>query len=140
MNSRATTKPTTAAPASAMPGLLRTKLRVSSISSSGSLRRDLVRDILDRAGGAARIIAIFLAEPLIDPAGGVADHLRDVGESFGRALESLGDEAAGLVAGLARQICSRPLAEAIDEVVASGTVRVVELDRSSLGVQRSPVD
>src|SRR5206468_4009073 len=37
LSSRATTKPTTAAPASAMPGLLRTKLRVSSISSSGSL-------------------------------------------------------------------------------------------------------
>ena len=35
-SSRATTKPTTAAPASATPGLLRTKLRVSSISSSGS--------------------------------------------------------------------------------------------------------
>src|SRR5205085_10520497 len=37
LTSRATTKPTTAAPASAMPGLLRTKLRVSSINSSGSL-------------------------------------------------------------------------------------------------------
>src|SRR5205085_10316388 len=33
---RATTKPTTAAPARAMPGEFRTKLRVSSISSSGS--------------------------------------------------------------------------------------------------------
>jgi hypothetical protein len=36
LTSRATTKPTTAAPARAMPGELRTKLRVSSISSSGS--------------------------------------------------------------------------------------------------------
>ena len=48
-----------------------------------------VGGILDRAGGAAGIIAIILAKPLIDPVGGVADHLRDVGERFGRALEAL---------------------------------------------------
>ena len=36
LKSRATTKPMTAAPASAMPGEFRTKVRVSSISSSGS--------------------------------------------------------------------------------------------------------
>src|SRR5690348_3796944 len=36
LRTRATTKPTTAAAASEMPGLSRTKLRVSSISSSGS--------------------------------------------------------------------------------------------------------
>ena len=35
---------------------------------------------LDRAGCLAGIIAIFLAEPFIEAAGGVADQLRDISE------------------------------------------------------------
>ena len=46
------------------------------------------------------------------PARGVADHLRDVGQSFGRALEPLGDQPARLVAGLAGEL----LAAAADAV------------------------
>ena len=39
--------------------------------------------IVDRRGGAARIIAIFRAEPFFDPRGGLTDQLGDVAERFG---------------------------------------------------------
>src|SRR6476661_3953040 len=39
---------------------------------------DRIGDILDRASGAARIVAIFIAETVIDSRRGVADHLGDV--------------------------------------------------------------
>ena len=70
----------------------------------GILFGDGVGDILDRAGCAARIIAIFGARAAPRSRRGVADHLGDVGKRFGRALETLGDEAARLVAGLAGEL------------------------------------
>src|SRR4029079_18099551 len=61
------------------------------------LAGDRIGDVLDGSGGAPGIIAIFSTETFLDPIGGIADHFRDVGEGFGRALETLRDEPASLV-------------------------------------------
>ena len=119
MTSRTSAKPMIAAPASATPGLLRTNSRVSSISSSGFLADDAVGGFLDRAGGAAGIFAIFLAQPLIEAGGGVADQLGDVGQRLAAAFQPLADQFTGLVGGLAGKLVGAA-AKLVDRLVAGG--------------------
>ena len=105
----------------------------------GAFRGEAVGRIVDRARGLAGIIAIFGAQPLIDPGGGVADQLRDIGERFGRALEALADEAAGLVGGLAGKLVAAVLTwsttvSCADLVPAGRWVRSRSNSRRSLSV------
>ena len=63
------------------PGLLRTKLRVSSISSSGFFEASLFAVFSIAKAALAGIIAIFFAKSLIEPVGRVANQSADVRES-----------------------------------------------------------
>ena len=49
------------------------------------------------------IFAIIVAEPLVDRAGGVVDHLAEIVEQAGGPALAVVGEAAQLVAGLAAQ-------------------------------------
>ena len=96
----------------------------------GILLGDRVGDILDRAGGAAGIIAIFGAEPLIDARRRCRrPSCETLASASRRALEALADQAARLVAGLAGEL----LAAAADAVGEAA------VGRAAAGAVRSPV-
>src|SRR5207253_1607971 len=94
----------------------------------GVLGGDAIRGIFEGAGGTPGIIAIFLAEALIDASGGVADHPGDVGEGLRGPLEALVYEPTRAFSSLTRQLIA-----AFAEAVGEATVAVLAPRSGSAG-------
>ena len=103
MITRISAKPATAAMPIATAGLLRTKSRGVVDHVVDALVADRAGEAGDGVGGAMGIVAIILAEPLVDRLGGVVDHFAEIVEQAGGAALAVVGEAADPVARLAAQ-------------------------------------